>query len=180
MVVAQPPHPPATAPFRCDNHYIELVCWFDLEPFLSTRPDGIVARQELCHETLVSRFKREFPERLALPNFSRYDSSSNEPACSDVLKYPPTFGGTLTSVGPPSTRTPPADELVLESGSIRVLCENLLSIVCHLCQRGFDWDEQAKIDPFHGRCAPRHSQASNVADIAVQHVCSTNYVSRHS
>src|SRR5437879_11055652 len=65
-------------------------------------------------------------------------------------------------------------ELVLESGSILVLSQNLLRIVCHLCQHWFDWDEQAKIDPFQSRCAPRHSQASDVADIAVQHVCSTN------
>src|SRR2546425_1680337 len=84
MVVAQPAHPPATAPIGCDNHYIELVCWFDLEPFLSTRPDGIVARQGLCHETLVSLFQSGLHEALDLLNIRGYDSWSEALACYDL------------------------------------------------------------------------------------------------
>src|SRR6266487_9250 len=54
MIVAQPANSSTAPPISCHDHNVELLGWLDLEPFLSSCTDRIVARQGLRHEPLVS------------------------------------------------------------------------------------------------------------------------------
>src|SRR5438876_12290950 len=76
MVVAQPSHPPTTTPVGRDDHHVELVGRFDLEPFLSPRTDRVVARQGFRHEPLVPLVQRRLHETFDLLDVRGYDSWS--------------------------------------------------------------------------------------------------------
>src|SRR5256885_1973739 len=151
MVVAQPANPATTTPIGRNYHYVELVCWFDLEPFLSSRADRIVARHGLCHETLVSLFQRGLHEPFDLLDVRGYDPWSKAFFGRNLGGYFPTDGVGLLDQG---------------------LTVNLQCVGGQPCQHGFDWDEQKQTDALECRFALRHSKASDLADVAVQHVCS--------
>src|SRR5438034_10454122 len=91
MVVAQPANPATTTPIGRNYHYVELVCWFDLEPFLSSRTDRIVARHGLCHETLVSLFQRRLHEPSDLLHVRGYDPWSKQFFVPNLGAYCPTL-----------------------------------------------------------------------------------------
>src|SRR5712691_11331260 len=99
MVVAQPAHPSAATPVSRYDHHVELVDWFDLEPFLSPRTDGIVARQGLRHETLVSLFQCGLHEALVLLNVRRYGSWSKAFFWRNLGEYLPTISVRLIDQG---------------------------------------------------------------------------------
>src|SRR5712692_3034617 len=101
MVVAQPAHPPPAAPVSSDDHHVELVGRFDLEPFLSSRTNRIVARQGLRHETLVSVFQRRFHKTLNYLNVRGYDSWSKAFCWNNLGEYLPTVGVRLIDQGLP-------------------------------------------------------------------------------
>src|SRR5437879_12657475 len=92
MVVAQPANPPTTTPIGCNNHYIELVRWLNLEPFLSSCTDRIVARQGLRHETLMPLSQRGFHETFDLLDVRGYDSWSKAFFWHNLGEYFPTVG----------------------------------------------------------------------------------------
>src|SRR5260370_38699212 len=58
-------------------------------------------------------------------------------------------------------------ELVLESCSILVFCQNLLNVVSHLGQHRFNWNEQAQTVLLHRWSTSVHPHASAVANVAV-------------
>src|SRR5260370_15062653 len=60
-------------------------------------------------------------------------------------------------------------ELVLESCSILVFCQNLLSVVSHLGQHRFNWDEQAQTGLRQRWSTSGHRQASDSPNVAVTH-----------
>src|SRR5438046_10425573 len=101
MVVAQPANPATTTPICRNYHYVELVCWFDLEPFLSSRTDRIVARHGLCHETLVSLFQRGLHEPFDLFDVRGYDSWSKAFFGRNLGEYFPAVGVALIDQGLP-------------------------------------------------------------------------------
>src|SRR5438046_10637824 len=65
-------------------------------------------------------------------------------------------------------------EFVFESCAILVFCENLFSIIRHLGQHRFDWDEQSQTNALYRRGTSRHRKAGYISDITVQHVRSAN------
>src|SRR5207237_10769889 len=101
MVRRQPAHPPPAAPVGSDDHHVEFVGRFDLEPFLSSRTDRIVARQGLRHETLVSLSQRRFHETLNLLNVRSYDSWSKALLWHNLGEYLPTVRVRLIDQGLP-------------------------------------------------------------------------------
>src|SRR6266567_6021344 len=233
MVVAQPANPPTASPVRGDDHNVEPVRWFDLEPFLSPCTDGIVAGQRLRHETFMSFFQGGLHEALDLLNIRGYDPRSKAVFRNNLGQNLPTLGVRLIDQGLPvdlqrvkevefdwnlarhvldlmDSSKPPHQilkrnrltslpcrdnlsldeklrrfhmilgkinhlrdtighigqssaedpdpvlapvnldsrsvEFVFESCSILVFCENLFSIIRHLGQHRFDWDEQSQTD----------------------------------
>src|SRR5436309_2915836 len=101
MVIAQPAYPPTTAPVSCDDHDIEPVCWFDLEPFLSPCTDGIVAGQRLRHETFMSFFQGGLHEALDLLSIRSYDPWSEHVFRNNLGQNLPTLGVRLIDQGLP-------------------------------------------------------------------------------
>src|SRR2546428_9524499 len=101
MVVAQPANPATTTPIGCNYHYVELVCWFDLEPFLPPRTNGIIASQGLRHETLMPLFQRRLHETLDPVNIRGYDPRSKAFFWHNLGEYLPTVRVRLIDQGLP-------------------------------------------------------------------------------
>src|SRR6266566_9313042 len=101
MVVAQPSHPPTTTPVGRDDHHVELVGRFDLEPFLSPRTDRVVARQGFRHEPLVSLVQRGLHETFDLLDVRGYDPWSEAVFWRNLGEYFPTVGVGLIDQGLP-------------------------------------------------------------------------------
>src|SRR6266566_3569772 len=91
----------ATTPVGRDDHHVELVGRFDLEPFLSPRTDRVVARQGFRHEPLVSLVQRGLHETFDLLDVRGYDSWSEAVFRRNLGEYFPTVGVGLIDQGLP-------------------------------------------------------------------------------